>query len=138
MLLQRLGSLCPQSARAHARSPVCLSRQDTIASPSSTHTRRGLLTLQPLGQSFSRRHAQVVCRAGDEDTDNPVEQVDKQVAETVEEQTSGRFKLQPGQGTAIVTGAISLILGIAYLAFVSFVDSRGGGLQPPPPEAYGF
>lgn len=45
--------------------------------------------------------------------------------------------LKPGQGTAIVTGAISLILGVAYIALTIALDSRGGGsLQPPPPEAF--
>lgn len=44
--------------------------------------------------------------------------------------------LKPGQGTAIVTGAISVIFGIAYLVLVQLLDLRGGELQPPPPEAY--
>ncbi len=44
--------------------------------------------------------------------------------------------LQKGQGTAIVTGAISAILGIGYLALVWLLDSRGGQMQPPPPEAF--
>lgn len=41
-----------------------------------------------------------------------------------------------GRATAIVTGAISIIFGIVYLALVQFLDSRGGELLPPPPEAY--
>lgn len=44
--------------------------------------------------------------------------------------------LKEGQGTAIVTGAISLILGVAYLALTLWLDQRGAQLQPPPPEAY--
>jgi hypothetical protein len=44
--------------------------------------------------------------------------------------------LVKGQGTAIVTGAISIIFGIAYLVLVSLLDVRGGELQPPPPEAF--
>lgn len=44
--------------------------------------------------------------------------------------------LKPGQGTAIVTGAISVVFGIAYLVLVQLLDLRGGELQPPPPEAY--
>lgn len=44
--------------------------------------------------------------------------------------------LKPGQGTAIVTGAISVLFGIAYLVLVQLLDMRGGELQPPPPEAY--
>ena len=44
--------------------------------------------------------------------------------------------LKPGQGTAIVTGAISVLFGVAYLALVWVMDSRGGAMQPPPPEAF--
>ena len=44
--------------------------------------------------------------------------------------------LAKGQGTAIVTGAISILFGIAYLALVQVMDMRGGELQPPPPEAF--
>ncbi|CAI5471257.1 unnamed protein product [Closterium sp. Yama58-4] len=42
-----------------------------------------------------------------------------------------------GQVTAIVTGAISLILAIGYLALVQLLDSRGLQMLPPPPEAFG-
>jgi hypothetical protein len=45
--------------------------------------------------------------------------------------------LQQGQGTAIWTGAVSIIFGIAYLVLVFFLDSRGGEMLPPPPEALG-
>lgn len=44
--------------------------------------------------------------------------------------------LAKGQGTAIVTGAISILFGIAYLALVQVMDMRGAELQPPPPEAF--
>ncbi|WPT12687.1 hypothetical protein PSENEW3_00002531 [Picochlorum sp. SENEW3] len=43
--------------------------------------------------------------------------------------------LAKGQGTAIVTGVISIVFGLAYLALVQVMDMRGGELQPPPPEA---
>ncbi|KAI8465409.1 MAG: hypothetical protein J3K34DRAFT_87344 [Monoraphidium minutum] len=45
--------------------------------------------------------------------------------------------LAKGQGTAIVTGAVSIIFGVAYLALVLLLDSRGGEMLPPPPEAFG-
>jgi len=45
--------------------------------------------------------------------------------------------LLKGQGTAIVTGAASILFGIAYLALAQFMSSRGGELLPPPPEAFG-
>lgn len=41
-----------------------------------------------------------------------------------------------GQRTAIWTGAVSVVFGIAYLILVQFLDLRGGELLPPPPEAY--
>lgn len=44
--------------------------------------------------------------------------------------------LVKGQGTAIVTGAISIIFGVAYLLLVTAMDMRGGQLLPPPPEAF--
>ena len=44
--------------------------------------------------------------------------------------------LRPGQGTAIVTGVISIAIGVAYLALVQVFDQRGAVLQPPPPEAF--
>jgi hypothetical protein len=44
--------------------------------------------------------------------------------------------LQKGQGTAIVTGVISIIFGVAYLALVYVMDTRGGQMLPPPPEAF--
>jgi len=39
------------------------------------------------------------------------------------------------QTTAIVTGAISILLGAAYIALVVALDSRGE-ILPPPPEAF--
>ena len=41
---------------------------------------------------------------------------------------------QPGRWVAIVTGAISILIGVLYLALIAVLDSRGP-LQPPPPEA---
>jgi hypothetical protein len=45
--------------------------------------------------------------------------------------------LQQGQGTAIITGAISIVFGVAYLVLVILMDWRGGEMLPPPPEAFG-
>jgi hypothetical protein len=36
---------------------------------------------------------------------------------------------------AIITGALSILVAVLYLAFVTLLDSRGP-LRPPPPEAY--
>jgi hypothetical protein len=47
--------------------------------------------------------------------------------------------LREGQGTAIVTGLVSVILGVGYLWLVWFMDaSRSGPMIPPPPEAMGL
>tara|TARA_Y100001968_G_C18945362_1_gene520710 strand:- start:69 stop:272 length:204 start_codon:yes stop_codon:yes gene_type:complete len=37
---------------------------------------------------------------------------------------------------AIVTGGISVLIGILYLVLITFLDARGPML-PPPPEAFG-
>jgi hypothetical protein len=42
-----------------------------------------------------------------------------------------------GRLVAIVTGAISILVGVLYLALILVLDSRGP-LQPPPPEALGL
>ena len=39
-----------------------------------------------------------------------------------------------GRWVAILTGAISILIGVLYLAVIVVLDSRGP-LQPPPPEA---
>lgn len=43
---------------------------------------------------------------------------------------------EEGSTTALVTGAISVVIGIAYLALVAALNNRGE-LLPPPPEAFG-
>jgi len=39
-----------------------------------------------------------------------------------------------GRWVAILTGALSILIGVAYLVLITVLDSRGP-LQPPPPEA---
>ncbi len=41
-----------------------------------------------------------------------------------------------GQATAIVTGAVAVLLGVGYLVLVRLLDTRGVTLIPPPPEAF--
>jgi hypothetical protein len=41
-----------------------------------------------------------------------------------------------GRWVAIVTGAISILIAVLYLLFVTILDLRGP-LLPPPPEALG-
>ena len=45
-------------------------------------------------------------------------------------------EIEKGQRTAVLTGAISIFLGVAWLAIVFLLDSRGNTLEPPPPEAF--
>ena len=42
-----------------------------------------------------------------------------------------------GRWVAVITGALSVLIGVAYLVLITVLDSRGP-LQPPPPEALGF
>jgi len=42
-----------------------------------------------------------------------------------------------GRWVAIITGAISIAIAVAYLALITVLDSRGP-LLPPPPEALGL
>lgn len=42
-----------------------------------------------------------------------------------------------GRWVAIVTGAISVLVGLLYLLMIVLLDSRGP-LRPPPPEALGL
>ena len=42
-----------------------------------------------------------------------------------------------GRWVAIVTGAISIAIAVAYLALITVLDARGP-LLPPPPEALGL
>ena len=42
-----------------------------------------------------------------------------------------------GRWVAIITGALSVLIGFAYLALITVLDSRGP-LLPPPPEALGL
>jgi len=41
-----------------------------------------------------------------------------------------------GQATAVVTGAVAVLLGVAYLVLVRLLDTQGVTLIPPPPEAF--
>ncbi len=37
---------------------------------------------------------------------------------------------------ALITGTISVVIGLVYLVLITFLDARGP-MQPPPPEALG-
>ena len=42
-----------------------------------------------------------------------------------------------GRWVAVITGAISIVIAVAYLALITVLDARGP-LLPPPPEALGL
>lgn len=49
---------------------------------------------------------------------------------------AAKKEIEKGQTTAIVTGAISILLAVGYLVLVQLLDTRGVNLVPPPPEAF--
>ncbi|CAM6098951.1 unnamed protein product [Calypogeia fissa] len=54
----------------------------------------------------------------------------------VDKKAAAREEIQKGQTTAIITGVISVLLGVGYLVLVQLLDTRGVNLVPPPPEAF--
>lgn len=123
-----------------------LSLQRPPSVPAARQVRRGLPSVSRCAAAapVTRSRQQHICRAGEPGGDTApatttTEQQQPQQptpAAQQQEQQSKAPLLAPGQGTAIVTGAISIIFGIAYLVLVSILDMRGGELQPPPPEAF--
>ncbi|KAL2634746.1 hypothetical protein R1flu_006225 [Riccia fluitans] len=49
---------------------------------------------------------------------------------------ANRAEIERGRNTAIITGAISVLLGVGYLVLIQLLDTRGIELIPPPPEAF--
>ena len=43
-------------------------------------------------------------------------------------------KQQRGRWVAIITGIVSVLIGVAYLGLITVLDARGP-MRPPPPEA---
>ena len=60
------------------------------------------------------------------------------VAEPMPDPTPPKPPLKDSRGkwVAILTGALSILIGVAYLVLITVLDSRGP-LLPPPPEALG-
>ncbi|CAM6101194.1 unnamed protein product [Calypogeia fissa] len=54
----------------------------------------------------------------------------------VDKKAAAKVEIQKGQTTAIITGVISVLLGVGYLVLVQPLDTRGVNLVPPPPEAF--
>lgn len=60
---------------------------------------------------------------------------DSVINKTSDKKAEAKAKTEKGQSTAILTGAITILLGVGYLILVQLLDTRGVVLQPPPPEA---
>ncbi|KAG6548783.1 hypothetical protein Mapa_009544 [Marchantia paleacea] len=54
----------------------------------------------------------------------------------VDKKAAARAEVQRGKQTALITGAISVLLGVGYLVLIQLLDTRGIELIPPPPEAF--
>lgn len=55
----------------------------------------------------------------------------------IDTETQPTAAARRGRWVAIITGAISVLVGVLYLAMIVLLDARGP-LQPPPPEALGL
>ncbi|KAL3693064.1 hypothetical protein R1sor_006715 [Riccia sorocarpa] len=53
-----------------------------------------------------------------------------------DKKAASRAEIQRGRNTAIITGAISVLLGVGYLVLIQLLDTLGIELIPPPPEAF--
>ena len=93
--------------------------------PPCRHPRRGLVA--HLSHACRSRHARSAAAEPEKRAEEP------STSAPAEEETP-RGVSGP-QTTAIVTGAISILLGAAYIALVVALDSRGE-ILPPPPEAF--
>ena len=110
----------------------------TVQRAQSVRGRPGVAAARESGPSGTTRRL-VAARNDAGKTDQPTGKVVAEQQGDVNEPVAGSEVpkgLAKGQGTAIVTGAISILFGIAYLALVQMMDMRGGELQPPPPEAF--
>ena len=99
-------------------------------------------------RSGTDRAVAVVAKAGSDGGDNETK-TEREVSPIAEDKSLQELKarrekekeeeaaqIEKGQRTAVFTGAIAIALGVAYLVLVSLLDSRGGELKPPPPEAF--
>jgi hypothetical protein len=143
-LSQHPNSTTPQLGLTTTRAMsamMSLQRCQSVLSVRSSHVRA--TAPRTAAAVHVQRRQQHVCRADAGDTPpattTTTEQQQQPEQPVQQEQTKASPSaplLAPGQGTAIVTGAISIIFGIAYLVLVSLLDMRGGELLPPPPEAF--
>ncbi|CAK0783768.1 hypothetical protein CVIRNUC_006968 [Coccomyxa viridis] len=112
---------------APGRGPMC--RRQPITGPTKHHpilrTDSGMLS-----------YRRVTVRAQQDDSEEVKTPSQPGPPSTSGDTGTSRPRLEEGQGTAIVTGAISIIFGVLYLVLVQLLDTRGNQLEPPPPEAF--
>eukprot|EP00240_Pyramimonas_obovata_P010630 CAMPEP_0118921886 /NCGR_PEP_ID=MMETSP1169-20130426/1021_1 /TAXON_ID=36882 /ORGANISM="Pyramimonas obovata, Strain CCMP722" /LENGTH=132 /DNA_ID=CAMNT_0006862681 /DNA_START=72 /DNA_END=470 /DNA_ORIENTATION=+ len=120
---------------------ACVSRNvSTTAAQKSvrqTSTSARPVKAQPLRFSKAAPQARRVVYCQAEPTEGEKETAPPSApAEGAPEEAPEAPGLKKGQGTAIATGAVAIILGGLYLYAASILDSRE--LLPPPPEALGL
>ncbi|XP_024526274.1 uncharacterized protein LOC112344920 [Selaginella moellendorffii] len=81
------------------------------------------------------RLTRIVRQADNDEREVPPPQ-EQEILPERREETPKPKKKDDGEVTARITGALAVLLGIAYLALVQILERRGGSLEPPPPEAY--
>lgn len=118
-----------------------------LALPGRAPWRRVRGATSPQGMRARGREHLLVRSSGGAEPDGPdalkaADEVKSRVLEALEKKAAQQpgkegARRESGQRTAIVTGAIAIFLGVAYLVLVQLLDTRGVTLIPPPPEAYG-
>mmetsp|Transcript_24875 Transcript_24875/g.67731 ORF Transcript_24875/g.67731 Transcript_24875/m.67731 type:complete len:127 (-) Transcript_24875:879-1259(-) len=122
----------------------CQNRMLPRVSPRPTLASTTAIPSRSIIHRSSRSARLLQCRASEEPPKTEQPKVEQQPTQAPPPPTAAQQQeadkpliLQSGQGTAIVTGSISIIFGVAYLALVFLMDWRGGEMLPPPPEAFG-
>jgi len=123
-----------------ARLPLSQHRQSRTMASNNISSVPGGLKVRHVAQVATSKSSKVrksqVARAEESKeggSASPVEEV-AGTEKVTEKKSAG---IERGQATAIITGAISVLLGVGYLVLVQLLDTRGVTLIPPPPEAFG-
>eukprot|EP00249_Psilotum_nudum_P009418 c21922_g1_i1 orf=928-1410(-) len=93
------------------------------------------------GQERQKRHSKLhmesMFAASDENSslENSAEN-ETSSSPGIDKKVQARAAREKGQTTAIITGTIAILLGVAYLLLIQLLDTRGINLVLPPPEAF--
>ncbi|KAG0559291.1 hypothetical protein M758_10G092600 [Ceratodon purpureus] len=114
-----------------------LSSSEIVVSPAS---RCFLPAISQARRARTRFRVSATSNGGDETKDPVTSSTSTSVTEETksisEKRAKAEAEVKKGQTTAIVTGAISVLLGVGYLVLIQLLDTRGVILVPPPPEAF--